>query len=51
MLSRGLAGIREKTMIINLPGSSKAVSESLDALLPWILHSFWVMKGGGHDEK
>ena len=34
MLSRGVAGIRGTTVIINLPGSVKAVSESLDSLFP-----------------
>jgi len=34
MLSRGIAGIRGTTVIINLPGSVKAVSESLDSLFP-----------------
>ena len=51
MLSRGIAGVRGKTLIINLPGSSRSVVESMDALFPWVLHSFWVMKGGGHNEK
>jgi cyclic pyranopterin monophosphate synthase len=39
MLSRGAAGVRGKTVIVNLPGSVKAVSESLDALIPGILHA------------
>ena len=30
MLSRGVAGVRGTTVIINLPGSAKAVSESMD---------------------
>ena len=34
MLSRGAAGVRGKTVIVNLPGSVKAVSESLDASDP-----------------
>jgi len=51
MLSRGIAGVRGETIIINLPGSSRGVAESIDALFPWVLHSFWVMKGGGHNEK
>ena len=51
MLSRGISGTRKKTIIINLPGSTRAVSESIDALFPWVLHSFWVLKGGGHDKK
>lgn len=39
MLSRGVAGIRGKTLIINLPGSPKAVQESLDVLLPVLPHA------------
>ncbi|MBI5022362.1 MAG: bifunctional molybdenum cofactor biosynthesis protein MoaC/MoaB [Ignavibacteriales bacterium] len=40
MLSRGKAGIRGKTIIVNLPGSKKGVTESLDALFPPLLHAF-----------
>jgi gephyrin len=39
MLSRGIAGIRGKTLIINLPGSPKAVRESLQILLPVLPHA------------
>lgn len=39
MLSRGLAGIRGGTLIINLPGSPRAVKESLDILLPVLPHA------------
>ncbi len=48
MLSRGAAGIRGKTVIVNLPGSVKAVSESLDALIPGILHASRMLGGHGH---
>jgi cyclic pyranopterin monophosphate synthase len=48
MLSRGIAGVRGNTIIINLPGSIKAVSESLDSLFPGILHMFNMLKGHGH---
>jgi len=48
MLSRALAGTRNKTLIINLPGSTKAVSESLDLLLPGIFHAFNMLEGKGH---
>lgn len=48
MLSRGLAGIRDKTIIINLPGSSRGTEESLDALFPAVFHSYKMLAGGGH---
>ena len=48
MLSRGAAGVRGKSVIVNLPGSLKAVSESLDALIPGILHASKMLGGHGH---
>jgi len=48
MLSRGVAGIRANTVIINLPGSVRAVSESLDSLFPGIMHIFKMLKGRKH---
>ncbi|MGA7160276.1 MAG: bifunctional molybdenum cofactor biosynthesis protein MoaC/MoaB [Bacteroidota bacterium] len=48
MLSRNVAGIRGKTVIITLPGSKNGVAESLDAILPALLHVFNIMKGEGH---
>lgn len=48
MLSRGISGIRDKTLIVNLPGSTKAVSESLDLLFPSIFHVFNMLGGKGH---
>src|SRR5919206_843447 len=48
MLSRGVAGIRATTVIINLPGSVRAVSESLDSLFPGIMHIFKMLKGRKH---
>ena len=38
MLSRGVAGIRKKTLIVNLPGSSKGAKESLEAILGGLAH-------------
>ena len=48
ILSRGLAGIRGHTLIINLPGSPKAVRESLEILLDVIPHAVKMIHGGGH---
>lgn len=39
MLSRGVAGIRGRTLIVNLPGSPKAVRENMEVLLPVLPHA------------
>jgi molybdopterin adenylyltransferase len=39
MLSRALAGVRDRTLIVNLPGSPRAVGEALDVVLPVIPHA------------
>ncbi len=49
MLSRNVAGVRGKTLIINLPGSSRGVEESMNRLFPGILHSMKMIRGGGHN--
>ena len=49
MLSREIAGQKGRTLIVNLPGSSKGVEESLDAIFPPLLHAYKMMGGGGHD--
>ncbi len=48
ILSRGSAGIRENTLIINLPGSPKAVKESLEVILDVLGHAVEMMRGAGH---
>jgi molybdenum cofactor synthesis domain-containing protein len=48
ILSRGTAGICGKTLIINLPGSPKAVTESLEIILDVLPHAVKMMLGGGH---
>jgi len=48
MLSRGTVGIRRKTMIVNLPGSSKGVEESMDAIFPALFHAYPIAEGEGH---
>ena len=45
MLSRATAGVRRKCLIINLPGSPKAVSECLEVILPAIPHEVEIIKG------
>lgn len=45
MLSRGVAGIRDKTLIINLPGSPKAVKENLEFVLPSLKHGLEILLG------
>ena len=50
MLSRARSGVRGKTLIINLPGSSRAVQESLNALLPSVFHTIIILTGAGHGE-
>jgi molybdopterin adenylyltransferase len=48
ILSRGAAGVRNNTLIINLPGSPKAVRECLEIILDVIPHAVKMMGGGGH---
>jgi len=45
MLSRATAGLRKKCLIINLPGSPKAVRECLEVALPAISHAVEIIKG------
>ena len=45
ILSRATAGVRGKCLIINLPGSPKAVGECLEVILPAIPHAVEIIKG------
>ena len=45
ILSRAVAGVRGKCLIINLPGSPKAVRECLEVVLPAIPHAIEIIKG------
>ena len=48
-LSRGIAGIRGKTLIVNLPGSPRGVRESMEAISGILIHALKMIAGGGHD--
>jgi len=45
ILSRAVAGVRGKCLIINLPGSPKAVRECLNIVLPALPHAVEIIKG------
>lgn len=49
MLSRGASVLRNKTLIVNLPGSTKAVEEGLAVILPQLEHGLRILKGTAHD--
>ena len=49
MLSRGIAGVVDETLILTLPGSTKGAKESMEALFPSLLHIFRIFKGARHD--
>ena len=49
MLSRATAGIRKKTLIINLPGSPKAVRESLEYIVDTLDHGIEILTGEATD--
>jgi len=49
MLSRSVAGVKDQTLVLALPGSTKGAAESMDALFPAVLHVFRIFKGARHD--
>ena len=49
MISRAVAGIRKQTLIVNLPGSPKAVRENLSVILPALPHAIEKIKGDPSD--
>lgn len=46
MLSRAVAGVRGRTLVVNLPGSPKAVRETIAAVLPAVPHALDLLAGG-----
>lgn len=51
MLSRGIAGIRGKTLIVNLPGSPKAALENLATIAPVLPHAIELLQEDPESEK
>jgi molybdenum cofactor synthesis domain-containing protein len=49
MLSRAAAGIRKETLIINMPGSPKAVSECMEVILPVFEHAVQTLRGESYE--
>jgi len=45
-LSRGIAGLRGSTLILNLPGSKRGAEESLSSILPLLNHAIEIAGGG-----
>ena len=48
-LSRATGGIRGKSVVINLPGSTGGVTDGMNALLPWVFRITRCLEGGRHD--
>lgn len=49
MLSRSIAGTKDESLIITLPGSTGGARETMDALFPAVLHSFRIFIGARHN--
>lgn len=49
MLSRGVAGMVNETLVITMPGSTKGAMETMDALFPSVMHVFGVKDGQKHE--
>lgn len=48
-LSRGTAGVKGRSIIVNVPGSERGALESLEAILPMINHALQVVRGEAHE--
>jgi molybdenum cofactor synthesis domain-containing protein len=48
VLSRGVSGMRDNTLVINMPGSPKAVRECMEIILKVLPHAVDMIRGGGH---
>lgn len=48
MLSRGLAGVSDSTLVVNLPGSTGGVKDAMAVLEPVLLHALAQIRGGDH---
>jgi molybdenum cofactor synthesis domain-containing protein len=51
VISRGVAGIRGRTLIVNLPGSPKAVREGMETLVPILPHTIKMLRGVDTEHK
>lgn len=49
MLSRSVAGVIGETLVLGIPGSTKGAQESIDAVFPFVLHLFGIIKGSRHE--
>ena len=48
MLSRGIAGLIGKTLVLTLPGSTRGAEETMNALFPYVLHVFRIVNHEAH---
>lgn len=51
ILSRGLAGVASRTLIVNLPGSTGGVRDGMSVLKPVLIHAIDQIRGGDHDRE